>query len=364
MKISRSAAFALYVSAAASLSAGCSGTSQPSPLGPTFITNETRNVAGTLPMRGGFGAFDSVRPYGVPHPDRRKSWVSPDAKGDPRLLFASDSGLEDVNIYSLPSMKLKGQLTGFSVPQGMCADSAGNVYVADTNATQVVEYSHAGSLVARYADNYGFPIGCAVDPATGNLAVTDLVNDGSGPGEVQIFSSPSAQPRILVNPSVFYYYFAGYGPDGSLWVSGTDANGVYMLSRCGASSCSTISLSGGTLYFPGAVQWDKVQNTWVVFDQLCGNTPSACSYPVSPSGALGKATTYSNYKGGNDCDLIQGEIANNGHHDYVVGGDYEYCGAATSTFDRWTYAAGGTPTNRTLLPDVNSVPNGVAISIK
>jgi hypothetical protein len=306
--------------------------------------------------------FIGVGPHGAVHLDRHKSWISPDAKNERRLLFASDSGLGDIDIYSLPGMKLKGQLTGFDNPQGMCSDSAGNVYVALTNETEIEKYSHAGSLLAAYPDNYGFPVGCAVDPATGNLAVTDIVTDASGPGDVEIFTSPSAQPKVLTNPSEYFYYFAGYGPHSSLWVSGMNATGVYMLSRCGASSCSTIGLSGGTLYYPGAVEWDGSSGTWVVFDQTCNDTPSACSYPVSSKGVLGTATVYKNYKGGADCDLIQGDIVNREQH--VVGGDYEYCGAVSSTFDRWPYTAGGDPTNYTTLSSSASVPNGVAVSTK
>ncbi len=182
----------------------------------------------------------------------------------------------------------------------------------------------------------------------------------AGRVELEVFSSPSSQPQILVNPNQYFYYFVGYGPGSSLWVSGQGATGAYMLSRCGAKTCSTINLTGGTLYFPGAVQWDDDQRSWVVFDQLCNNTPAACSYPVSARGVLGSATTYKNYLGGNDCDLIQGVIFER----HVVGGDYEYCGSASSTFDRWTYTGGGYPTSYTTLSDTSSVPNGVAVSIK
>ncbi|MBV9154722.1 MAG: hypothetical protein JO097_00535 [Acidobacteriaceae bacterium] len=359
MKI-QTVAQVLGILAASELGAGCSDELQPSSLGPTSVTNAARNGASPL-ATGGINAFAGVGPQRPAHPNHHKPWISPDAKHEHLLLFASDSGLDEVDIYSLPSFKLRGQLTGFNNPQGMCSDAAGNVYVTQTNNTEIDKYSHAGKLLARIPDNYGFPVGCAVDPATGNLAVTDLVNDGSGPGEVEVFSSPSSQPRILTNPNQYFYYFAGYGPDSRLLVSGMNASGIYMLSRCGASSCSTINLRGGTLYYPGAVQWESTQGGWVVFDQMCDDKPAACSYRVSAKGVLGAASTYSNYEGGNDCDLIQGEIATD-HHQYVVGGDYEYCGAAPSTLNRWSYSAGGKPTNYTVLSSKYSVPNGVAIS--
>lgn len=360
MKRSRSLAHALVALATAALSTGCEVASQRSASAPGSITNAASLGVGALTARPRFDAFVGAQPRAATRPDRRTSWVSSDVKNERRLMFASDSGLEEVDLYSLPSMKLKGQLTGFNYPQGLCSDTHGNVYVTDTNNTVVDEYSHAGVLLAGYPDNYGLPVGCAVDPATGNLAVTDIVNDGSGPGEVQVFSSPSSQPQILVNPNQYFYYFVGYGSGSVLWVSGRDASGVYMLSRCGTTTCSAIDLTGGTLYFPGAVQWDNNQRTWVVFDQLCNNAPAACSYPVSPRGVLGTATTYKNFLGGNDCDLIQGVIFER----HVLGDDYESCGSAPSTFDRWMYTAGGDPTNHSTLSDPSSIPNGVAISIK
>jgi hypothetical protein len=135
------------------------------------------------------------------------------------------------------------------------------------------------------------------------------------------------------------------------------------LSVCGASSCSTLPLSGGTIYFPGAVQWDNARGTWVAFDQLCGDTEAACSYPVSDSGALGSPTTYHNPAGGNVCDLVQGAIAGN-KHGLVVGSDYEYCGATESSSDRWGYTAGGNPTNFVSYSDPYALPDGAAVSAK
>jgi hypothetical protein len=362
MSISRSAGYALGVLAGAALIAGCSGGTE-SAVAPASMANAARGGADALHLRGGLGAFAAVRPYGTLHPDHRKSWVSPDAKEEARLMFASDAGLGDVYIYALPSMTLKGTLTGFSQPQGLCSDTSGNVYIANTNATQVLKYSRAGTLLSTYSDAYGYPVGCAVDPATGNLAVANIFGF-TGAGQVLVFSSPSSSPKVLTNRREYYYYYVGYGPGSSLWVSGKDSSNVYMLSGCGASSCSTIKLSGGKLYFPGAVQWDSTHATWVAFDQLCGNTTAACSYPVSAKGVLGTATSYSSHTGGAICDLIQGDIAAD-HHKYVVGGDYEYCGGGTaSSYDRWGYAGGGKPTAFSSATKPYSVPAGVTVSTK
>jgi hypothetical protein len=264
-------------------------------------------------------------------------------------------------MYSLPKLQLKGALTGFSEPQGMCSDTKGNVYVANTGSEHVFRISRAGSIVATYTDPDGYPVGCAYDPATGNLAVTDLFGF-YGQGQVLVYKCPSCSPTVLSNPAQYFYYFASYGPNSVLWASGRDSYGAYMVSACGASSCNTVTLSGGTIYFPGAVQWDGVRSNWVLFDQLCGDTEAACSYPVSDSGVLGNPTYFLNSAGGNICDMVQGVIGGN-QRKFVIGSDYEFCGTASNSVARWAYPAGGEPTNSSALSEY-TVPDGAAISSK
>ena len=63
-------------------------------------------------------------------------------------------------------------------------------------------------------------------------------------------------------------------------VNGFDASGNFILSECpaGSSGCGTVTLGGGTAYYPGMVQWSSVNQSWVVGDQLCANTRTSCLY--------------------------------------------------------------------------------------
>jgi len=364
MSISRSAAYAMSVLAAAALVAGCNGASSTgmTPASGTGTSMASHAGSGNTPLgHRAQDAFIGVQP-GKIHNGHTKTWISPDIARSPRLFFQSDYGNSVVDVYAMPSMTLKATLSGFSGPQGLCSDSAGNVYVDNTNTLQVLKYSRTGSLLATYNDSYGYPVGCSVDPATGNLAVSNIFGL-SGAGQVLVFTSPSASPTVLSNPSQYYYYFVGYGPGSSIWTSGKNSYGTYMVSGCGASSCSTIPLSGGTIYFPGGVQWDNSRGEWVLFDQLCNDSNEACSYPVSGSGVLGTPTDYSNYNGGGACDIVQGTIAAHGMK-YVAGGDYEYCGGSSSFSGRWAYTAGGTPTNYATNASPYFEPIGAAISTK
>jgi hypothetical protein len=93
--------------------------------------------------------------------------------------------------------------------------------------------------------------------------------------------------------------------------------------------------------------------------------PGSCSYPVSEQGVLGQQTSYANYKGARVCRVGQAVIGAFGKR-FVVGGDYDHdtCGGPTgNAVYRWTYPAGGNPTNYAVLPNQRG-PNGAAISTK
>jgi len=63
------------------------------------------------------------------------------------LLYVSDLGTNLVNVYTYPNGSLITKLSGFGSVAGLCSSKTGYVFVVD---------------------------GCAVDPATGNPAVTNL----------------------------------------------------------------------------------------------------------------------------------------------------------------------------------------------
>jgi len=338
--------------ATAALLAGCNGgplnqgVAPSAPYSVGALTQVSRTLTST---------FVGTKAPAIPQATRTVP-LSPAAAKTRKLFFASTGGYA-VLVFSLPSMILKATLSGFAQPQGLCTDAKGDVWVANTGTNQMIELSHAGVVINTIDDAYGHPVGCAVDPASGNLAVTNIY-DFSGGGHILVYTSPSSPPKLLQNPAQYHNFFAAYGPKSTLWVSGLTSSGSkFILSKCNTSSCTTVNLTGGTLYFPGAVQRDTARHQWVIFDQSCNNTTAACSYPVSSNGTLGSPTIYTNSSGGQVCDLVQAALTQNGTT--VLGGDYEYCGRSTNEFDVWAYPAGGSPTNFNSNPDN---PLGAAIS--
>ena len=162
-------------------------------------------------------------------PDRGHSWMSPDAKKR-NLLYVTDQGTGEVKVFSYPQGKLHGTLTGFNEPAGECADRAGDVFIVDGFANEVYEYAHGGKTpIATLSEPGEFPLGCSVDPSTGNLAVANYCSGASGqctgPGSLAIYLDAKGSPTQYADPKLSHVDFCGYDAQGNLFVDGNGING-------------------------------------------------------------------------------------------------------------------------------------------
>ena len=263
--------------------------------------------------------------------------MAPSAKSS-ALLYVSDLGTFDVNVYAFPSLKPAGKLTGFDEPQGECGDAKGSVWITSTGNETIYEYAHGATQPsATLSDPIGSPIGCAVDPASGNLAVSNLV-DGSGGGSVLVYKHARGSPAAYSNPKGLSNYFAAYDSEGDLYVSGTaKKTHAYLLSVLphDGATMSSVAISGGTLYFPGTVAWHG--STLVLGDQKCNKKASSCFYELHVSGMTATITDTTALTGA--CDVAQAWVGKA----QIAGGDYRYCGGPSSA-DLWRFPSGGDPT--------------------
>lgn len=376
MRISSLAPYALSVLAAAALLAGCSnGGSQSSALTPTGFTQAQ---ASKLHLANGTIPAAAVKPIFANslHPNHHKSWVSPDAAKAPRLLFISDVVYGTVNIFTMPGLALKGTITGLSAPEGECADAAGNVWVVEDTGESVVKLSRTGSMITSVSTSgYGPPGACAVDPRTGDLAVTTFFNAGeSGPGSMLVYKHASGTPKAYGNKAQGTFYFAAYDGHGDLFADGCAAypcsSGQYVLSelRARTRKMVTVSISGGTIEFPGNLVWSKKNKYLNAFDQLCGGVNAACAYWVTIAGSAGTITgtsgNFLNSTGGQACDLVSPIIGANGEN-FAAGADFEFCTSPpTDNVYRWPNPTGGKPTGTYANTDVVVESLGTAVSTK
>jgi hypothetical protein len=283
--------------------------------------------------------------YGSPQPplasvsasDRTASWMSPAAAAK-SLLYVSDMQAFDVYVYSYPDLKLTGRLTGFRRPEGECSDAKGDVWITDNQNEQILGYHHGGTrVVAVLNDPLGYPAGCAIDPQSGDLAVTNLY-DFTGNGGVLIYKKAAGTPRPYTNPSQYSYYLDSYDNKGNLYVSGKTSKGAYTLSVLarGKDSMSTVSITGAKIFVPGTVQWTG--SSLLLGDQRCRFAKTSCLYEAVVSGTRARITHRVPLTG--SCDVAQVAFEKG----RVAGGDYWRCGGAGhDSTDVWAYPRGGRP---------------------
>jgi hypothetical protein len=280
--------------------------------------------------------------------------MASDAAGAARLLYVSNLEDFDVYVYRFPSLELAGRLTGFDNPEGECTDAAGDVWIANTSGENMLEYAHGGKApIANLSDPTGYPVGCAINPLDGDLAVTNLYGF-SGAGGVLVYERARGTPRVYANPKQYYYYFDAYDRHGNLYVSGETFQKAYRLSVLphAARVMSFVAIHGGTLYLAGTVAWNG--STLVLGDQRCKQRSTSCLYRAKVSGKSASITGVTPLRG--SCDVAQAWVGTS----EIAGGDNaSSCIHARSSVDLWPFPKGGAPEGRATGP---RFPVGAAVS--
>jgi hypothetical protein len=353
--------FTIAASAALALAAGCSGNGTPSaglPPGSAGAQTQSNAHRPIAPNMSAIALTTSERIVPTIHTNPNASWMSPEAKHTQYLLYVSDEAAGSVNVYAYKKKagKLLGQLTGFQFPYGDCIDNSGNVYITDFAAGQIVEFSHGGTTpVQTLADPYGDPIGCSVDPTTGNLAVGNFSGAGSTcMGGVVVYADATGTGTLYQDKDFDYYWPPGYDNQGNLFIQGRKKHwnrgktGIAELAA-GTSTLMTVSLSGGKIEFPGGMQWDGHYMT--ATDQRFQGTRDSGIYRVTVSAAKGQIVG-STPLTDTECmktkasvnDVVEPFINGTARPDHaVVAGNL----ACSYRYDFWNYIKGGDP-KRTL----------------
>jgi hypothetical protein len=275
--------FALSTCVAAAMLTGCGG-SQP-PIG----------VPGTLPQSAGM-----ARPV-VPG----KSWMPREARRQD-LVYVSANVTGEIYIFSYPHGSLVGTIAGLSNPAGLCADTSGNIWavtVTSAGAGTLLEYSHGGtspkaSLTIPGTD----PFGCAVDPMTGNVAVTN--SDDS----VSVFADGSSNPTTYTDSNFYHMFYCGYDDKGDLYADGNSSTGAQLVALPkGASNLEDVAVNA-TINYPGAVQWD---GKYVAVAELSSKVSAKVSiYRVQIRGSRGEVMATTTLTGKHFIGGYQGWIQN------------------------------------------------------
>jgi hypothetical protein len=283
-------------------------------------------------------------------PERRGSWMNPDAKHTD-LLYASEDTSGEVNVYSYkrPNAKgLLGQLTGFNIPGGLCSDSSGNVYVTDFAGNDVVEYAKGGTEAIERLKIPGDPAGCSVDPVSGNLAVSAFAHTyhKTDCGAVFVFPKAKSPPTLYTDSKFCNYWYPGYDNAGNLYVQGWSKKFVTGLAelRKGATDFRGLTLKGFKIGFPGTVIW--VGSTLAVTDQAYKGLPTTAVYYVTVSGTTATRTSETILK--DTCLSKFTDVAQPWIMGMKLVGGNTYC---RYRFGYWNNSAGGDP-RKTIATDI------------
>lgn len=261
----------------------------------------------------------------VAAPSHVRSWMRPEAIRS-KILYVSYAYGNDVLAFEYPSGQALGVITGIPQAQGLCTSKkiGGKWWVVATGANEVLEFAHGGTTpiftINTMSDQ---PANCAIDPTTGNIAVTMV----SSP-KVIVYKSGTISGTSYAPP--FYPFFSGYDPDGNLYVDGSAASNIYLARlRPGATSFQPISLNYIGVFVAGGIQWHKGR-------LALGDQETSVVYQYKLRGKNGTLQNTTQLNGGEAGGFwIQGT--------HIIAGDGGNVGI-------WDYPAGGAP--------VQTIPGG------
>jgi hypothetical protein len=218
------------------------------------------------------------------------SGITESAELPPVLVYITDSGTNEVNLYSYPTFKFLQTLNIQGVPA--CADAAGDVWFIQ--GQEVVEYAHGGSKPIRTLQDSGeYPASCAVSSKTGTLAVGNLISTSDGPGSISLYRNAKGEPTIVQGSGRIY--FITYDDRDNVFGDGANSDNQVALFELPTESntIESISLKGATIEFAGGIQYtDRVLNV--------GDQDGAVIYETRVKGTIATVTEHTSLTGASD----------------------------------------------------------------
>ena len=206
---------------------------------------------------------------------------------------------------------------GFSAG-GLCTKGARTFWA--TGEDEIAEFKVGSSTPIKVLKAADYASGCAVEPATGDLAVLD-VSDGG----VTIFHKARGKGKVI-SGALGEGDFAGYDNQGNLFIDGFSSDDRFALAELKKGSAGFVTIAtSNTVKYPGSVQWDG--RYLAVTDQ---DADAIYRYAVSGGDATLKGTVL--LSGALDCAASW------------ITKPYVYCAdAGNNDGEVFKYPAGGSP---------------------
>ena len=233
---------------ALALLAGCSGGGAGVPAAGSAASLQSAGAQSSSVLRPGVPELHSSLPA--------TAFVSNEinAKGGASIIV-SDSSENVVDIFNT-ARRQTAQLTGFSQPQGLALDTAGNLYVADTGNGRIQVYAAGFKGTPTTINDPGeSPASVAVN-SNGNLAVANILTTSGGSGSVSFFNKGGTLLSTLSSANFAKVFFDAFDGKGNLYIDGTNASGAFVAGEVvGGVTGNAISIltTGNSVGFPGGI---------------------------------------------------------------------------------------------------------------
>jgi hypothetical protein len=276
-----------------------------------------------------------------------KSWASPELRAmrhrKATLIYVPDG--TEVDLYAYKSGKQLGAAGGFYGAAYSCSDKKGDVYIVDGQT--ITQFAARTLTVTRtLTDSNELPVGCAVNPVNGDLAVTTF------DGGVSVFPNGTGSPVQYTGTE--YTWPAGYDPKGNLYAEGEEGN-------CSGICLEELPYGGGswqilsfdqTISFPNAVQWDG--KYLGVGDQESGGQFVTAIYQTSVSGSAAirhNTVTLSDSCYNDYSDVVGWAGYSKEPNDVPAKPVTQLVGTNLwcSTMEKWAYPKGGAPAAQVII---------------
>jgi serine/threonine-protein kinase len=195
--------------------------------------------------------------------------LHPERDASPGHIYSSSFGANTVTYYNKgagPNNPVAGSLTGsFENPEGMAVDKAGNLYVTNSNAKNVLVYPPgATSASLTLTDPNGFPDDIAFG-SDGTAYVANLWAPMGNPGSISVYPPGATTPSTTLNDQAFVQV-VGVALDkhNNVFVSYDQTNGAHgtvVEFRAGSSTPTATNIVLGSA---GGIGFDKAGRMLVI----------------------------------------------------------------------------------------------------
>jgi hypothetical protein len=219
---------------------------------------------------------------------------STDAPGADQVIV-SDSFTNTVSVFDAKGRLQTRLEKGINAPFGLTTDSAGNLYVANSQDANVLVYAQPYKSISLTLNEPGrYPLDVAV--SKGGLVAVMSATAPSGPGNVSFYKKGSTSACANVSdPNWNEVSFGSFDASGNLFVDGVDRDGNPLVGEvsggCAATSLATLTVNN-TMSGVAGVQ--VVHGNILILNQNYGTfAPVIYTYAPPSGGSLGSpiATT-------------------------------------------------------------------------